>query len=69
MLAVLEVGGSLLGADRASRISPCPASPSPCSAATGPGIVAAVTCVLADAGCNLEDTSMPVLRGHFAICW
>jgi glycine cleavage system transcriptional repressor len=32
-----------------------------------PGIVAAVTGVLADAGCNLEDTSMTILRGHFAM--
>lgn len=32
-----------------------------------PGIVAAVTKVLLDAGCNLEDTSMSILRGHFAM--
>jgi glycine cleavage system transcriptional repressor len=32
-----------------------------------PGIVAALTRVLADAGCNLEDTSMTILRGHFAM--
>ena len=32
-----------------------------------PGIIAAVTRVLADAGCNLEDTSMTLLRGHFAM--
>ena len=32
-----------------------------------PGIVAAVTGVLADQGWNLEDTSMSVLRGHFAM--
>jgi glycine cleavage system transcriptional repressor len=32
-----------------------------------PGIVAAVTRALADAGCNLEDTSMTILRGHFAM--
>lgn len=32
-----------------------------------PGIVAAVTGVLVDAGCNLEDTSMAILRGHFAM--
>jgi glycine cleavage system transcriptional repressor len=32
-----------------------------------PGIVAAVARVLADAGCNLEDTSMTILRGHFAM--
>jgi glycine cleavage system transcriptional repressor len=32
-----------------------------------PGIVAAVTRVLADAACNLEDTSMTILRGHFAM--
>jgi glycine cleavage system transcriptional repressor len=32
-----------------------------------PGIAAAVTRVLADAGCNLEDTSMTILRGHFAM--
>ena len=32
-----------------------------------PGIVAAVTEVLLDRGCNLEDTSMSILRGHFAM--
>jgi len=32
-----------------------------------PGIVAAVTRVLLDQGCNLEDTSMSILRGHFAM--
>src|SRR3954463_10447022 len=32
-----------------------------------PGIVAAVTRVLADVGCNLEDASMTILRGHFAM--
>jgi glycine cleavage system transcriptional repressor len=32
-----------------------------------PGIVAAITRVLADSGCNLEDTSMTILRGHFAM--
>ena len=32
-----------------------------------PGIVAAVTRALADAGCNLEDTSMSDLRGHFTM--
>jgi glycine cleavage system transcriptional repressor len=32
-----------------------------------PGIVAAVTQVFVDRGCNLEDTSMTVLRGHFAM--
>ncbi len=32
-----------------------------------PGIVAAITRVLADTGCNLEDTSMTILRGHFAM--
>ena len=32
-----------------------------------PGIVAAVTGVLWDQGCNLEDTEMSVLRGHFAM--
>ena len=32
-----------------------------------PGIVAAVTGALADRGCNLEDTSMSILRGHFAM--
>ncbi len=32
-----------------------------------PGIVAAVTGVLTDQGCNLEDTSMTILRGHFAM--
>lgn len=32
-----------------------------------PGIVAAVTEVLVREGCNLEDTSMTILRGHFAM--
>ena len=32
-----------------------------------PGIVAAVTGVLVDTGCNIEDSSMSILRGHFAI--
>ena len=32
-----------------------------------PGIVAAVTGVLWERGCNLEDTSMSILRGHFAM--
>lgn len=32
-----------------------------------PGIVAAVTGVLMHHGCNLEDTSMTILRGHFAM--
>ena len=32
-----------------------------------PGIVAAVTGVLYEKGCNLEDTEMAVLRGHFAM--
>ncbi|MBV9935692.1 MAG: amino acid-binding protein [Actinobacteria bacterium] len=32
-----------------------------------PGIVAAVTKVLLARGCNLEDTSMSILRGHFAM--
>ena len=32
-----------------------------------PGIVARVTGVLADLGCNLEDTSMTILRGEFAM--
>ncbi|GAC1590546.1 MAG: amino acid-binding protein [Acidimicrobiales bacterium] len=32
-----------------------------------PGIVAAVTAVLMEGGCNLEDTSMSILRGHFAM--
>jgi glycine cleavage system transcriptional repressor len=32
-----------------------------------PGIVAAGTGVLVDQGCNLEDTSMSILRGHFAM--
>jgi glycine cleavage system transcriptional repressor len=32
-----------------------------------PGIVAAVTKVFVDRGCNLEDTAMTVLRGHFAM--
>ncbi|CAA9240964.1 MAG: hypothetical protein AVDCRST_MAG76-1769 [uncultured Acidimicrobiales bacterium] len=32
-----------------------------------PGIVAAVTGALAEAGANLDDTSMSILHGHFAI--
>lgn len=32
-----------------------------------PGIVAGVTAALAGLGCNLEDTSMTVLRGRFAM--
>ena len=32
-----------------------------------PGMVAAVTGALADVGGNLEDTSMTILRGHFAM--
>ena len=32
-----------------------------------PGIVAEVTGVLVRHGCNLEDTSMSILRGHFAM--
>jgi|SRR5579875_177407 len=32
-----------------------------------PGIVAAVTGVLVDAGCNLEDSTMTILQGQFAI--
>jgi glycine cleavage system transcriptional repressor len=32
-----------------------------------PGIVAAMTWVLFEQGCNLEDTSMSILRGHFAM--
>ncbi len=32
-----------------------------------PGIVAAVTGVLLDLGVNLEDTSMTILRGQFAM--
>ena len=32
-----------------------------------PGIVAAVTGALHELGCNLEDTSMSILRGHFAM--
>jgi glycine cleavage system transcriptional repressor len=32
-----------------------------------PGIVAAVTGVLVEHGCNLEDTSMSILRGHFSM--
>jgi glycine cleavage system transcriptional repressor len=33
----------------------------------GPGIIAAVTDVLASLGGNLEDSSMTLLRGHFAM--
>ena len=32
-----------------------------------PGIVAAVSGVLVDHECNLEDTSMSILRGHFSM--
>lgn len=32
-----------------------------------PGIVAAVTGVLLEHGCNLEDTSMTILRGRFSM--
>jgi glycine cleavage system transcriptional repressor len=32
-----------------------------------PGIVAAVSGVLYERGCNLEDTSMTILRGQFAM--
>lgn len=32
-----------------------------------PGIVAAVTAVFVDQGCNLQDTSMTILGGHFAM--
>ena len=32
-----------------------------------PGIVAGVSGVLVEYGCNLEDSSMSILRGHFAI--
>lgn len=32
-----------------------------------PGIVAAVTKVLYEHGCNLEDATSTILRGHFAI--
>jgi glycine cleavage system transcriptional repressor len=32
-----------------------------------PGIVAAVTGVLVETGCNIEDSTMSILRGHFAM--
>ena len=32
-----------------------------------PGIVAAVTGAFAEHGCNLEDSSMTILRGQFAM--
>ncbi len=32
-----------------------------------PGIVASVTKVLFEAGCNLEDVTSTILRGHFAM--
>jgi glycine cleavage system transcriptional repressor len=32
-----------------------------------PGIVAAVTAVFLQHGCNLEDSSMSILRGHFTM--
>ncbi len=38
-----------------------------CIGADRPGIVAAVTAVLVEHRCNLEDTSMSILRGHFAM--
>ena len=55
------------------RPGPAVASPSvPHVAVTAfgadrPGIVAAVTKVFVEQGCNLEDTSMTILRGHFAM--
>jgi glycine cleavage system transcriptional repressor len=33
----------------------------------GPGVIAGVTRVLADLGGNLEDSTMTLLRGHFAM--
>ncbi|MGH9165486.1 MAG: glycine cleavage system protein R [Acidimicrobiales bacterium] len=38
-----------------------------CIGSDRPGIVAAVTGALVEHGCNLEDTSMSILRGHFAM--
>ena len=35
--------------------------------ADSPGIIAAVTRALADLGGNVEDSSMTILRGHFAM--
>ena len=32
-----------------------------------PGIVSEVSSALADLGCNLEDSTMTLLRGHFAM--
>jgi glycine cleavage system transcriptional repressor len=32
-----------------------------------PGIVAALSGVLVDLGCNLEDSTMTILQGHFAV--
>ena len=32
-----------------------------------PGIVAAVSRAMTDAGCNIEDSSMTMLRGAFAM--
>src|SRR5258708_27791760 len=32
-----------------------------------PGIVAAVTSALSELGCNLEDVTTSLLRGHFAM--
>jgi glycine cleavage system transcriptional repressor len=32
-----------------------------------PGIIADVTARLADLGCNIEDSTMTLLRGHFAM--
>lgn len=32
-----------------------------------PGIVAALSGVLVEEGCNLEDSTMSILRGHFAV--
>ena len=32
-----------------------------------PGIVAAISAALLDLDCNLEDSHMSILRGHFAV--
>ena len=47
--------------------SRCRRSRSRRSDVTGPGIVAAVSRVLFDLGCNVEDSSMTLLRGNFAM--
>ena len=56
-----------LGLDAPVACASWRTSPSPPSGADRPGIVAAVTGVLVEHGGNLEDTSMTILGGHFAM--